>query len=178
MKLSTLNRAIENAIIDPIGVNSNEDFHDLLKIRDEITRLADICEDGIETEVALTSWYAFSNLMNIATYDDFGRIRKDNLLNERRQTKLYRETVRDIICEELTDRQIDGVTDFLADLWDDNEANGSHKADGSFIDAPCLQCDKAVLQDKIDALGDIINKLYHHRGLSADDMSAIIMYIH
>ena len=178
MKLSTLNRAIENAIIDPIGVNSTDDFHELLAIRDEITRLADVCEDGLETDITLTSWYAFSNLMNVATYDAFGKIRKANLNNQRAQIRLYRREVRNMICEELSDTQIDGVADFLSDLWDDNEENGSHTADGLLIKRRLPQCDKAELQDKIDKLGDIINKLYHHRGLNDNDIMAIEMYIH
>lgn len=178
MKLSTLNRAIENAIIDPTGANSTKDFEELLAARDEITRLKDVCEDGIKTDVTVTSWYAFSNLMNVATYDLFGKIRKAHLNNSRVQTRLYRKEVHDTICEELSDAQIDSAADFLADLWDDNEAYGSHKADGSMVRPACPECDRASLQCKIDKLGDIINKLYHHRGLSADDMDAITMYIH
>jgi hypothetical protein len=177
MKLSTLNRAIENAIIDPIGVNSTEDFHELLTIRDEITRLADVCEDGFKTNVTLTSWYTFSNLMNEATYDDFGRLRKEAGPNNRILNRKYRDAVRFHVCEELTDTQIDDVADFLNDLWLDNEDNDCHNPDGTFKKSD-ENIETAILRNRIDELGTIINKLYHHRGLTADDVSTIEMYIH
>lgn len=177
MKLKTLELALSNAIIDPIGVNDTEDFNNYLKARDEIIELAKHCEDGLDTDCSIVSWYAFSNLMNVATYDDFGKIRKECKHNKRRETKLYRETCRNLICEELTDTQIDGVADFLRDLWDDNEENGSHAADGTF-DTPdyCATCSN--LEARINYLGDIINKLYHHRGLGPEDITAIEMFIH
>lgn len=178
MKLSTLNRAIENAIIDPIGVNSNEDFTKLLKARDEIIELSKICDEGMDADVTVLSWYALSNLMNVATYDFFGPIRKEYGKNERAQTRFYRDAVHSNICEELTNAQIDGVADFLSDLWDDNEDNGSHNESGCFKSSTLDEDLILTLNDRITTLGTIINKLYHHRGLSPEDLDEIQLYIH
>lgn len=155
MKLKTLESALNCAIA---GTNERCHLEILLKARDEIIALADHCEDGLDADCSIVSWYTFSNLMNVATYDDFGKIYKENHDCRRVYTKLYRETCRD--------------------LWDVNEDFGYNKTDGSFADCTCLKCEKTQLQDKIETLGTIINKLYHHSGLSADDITDIQQFIH
>lgn len=176
MKLKTLETALNEAILNPIGVASSEELQTYLKARDEIIALANVCDDGMDTDVTVTSWYTFSNLLNSVTYDDFGKVLKEYFGNKRFVTRKYREICRNI-CEEITDEQADGVADFLKDLWSDNEAYGCHHPDGSMMrdnDPTVLK----VKDDQINKLGDIINKLYHHRGLSADDLSEIQLFIH
>ena len=173
MKLKTLERALAFLLADDSHPLTPDEFEDTLKARDEIIALANHCEDGLDTDCSIVSWYAFSNLMNVATYDDFGKIYKEHHNCKRGVTKLYREACRDLICEELTDGQIDGVADFLTDLWLDNESGGCHNSDGTFTEDAIAEKDKGI-----NKLGDIINKLYHHRGLSPDDITAIELYIH
>lgn len=171
MQLKTLVEALNHIITNPPTDMTPDRLHVYLQARDELIELRNVCADGLETHVSVVSWYAFSCIMNCLTYDEFGRIRKANLRNERRQTKLYREACRDY-CEELTDSQIDGVADFLRDLWDDNEENECNQPDGSM-----RFCARDLLE-RIDKFGTIINKLYHHRGLSADDLTDIQLFIH
>lgn len=179
MRLKTLADVFECAIAgtnEPKHLNTLLKTRTLLKARDEIIALANQCEDGLDTDVSIVSWYAFSCLMNVATYNNFGPICKLHSMNNRALKRGYRDAVRSNICEEFTDAQIDGVADFLSDLWHDNEASGAHLADGTF--APSDNCITDDFKGRINELGDIINKLYHHRGLSPDDIVAIEMFIH
>lgn len=172
MKLKTLESVFNCAIA---GTNEPNHLKTLLKARDETVALANQCEDGFETEVTLVTTYAFSNLLNVSTYDDFGRLRKAFPKSDRILLRQYRNVVRDKICEEFTDAQIDDVSYFLLDLWAANEETGDHNPDGSFK-RDDHSCDHLVA--RIAELETIINKLYHHRGLGPDDITSIERCIH
>lgn len=159
MQLKTLVEALNHVIVNPPTDMTPDHLNVYLQARDELIELRNICTDGLDTHVSVVSWYAFSCIMNCLTYDEFGRIRKANLRNERRQTKLYRETCRDCYCEELTDSQIDGVADFLRDLWDDNENNNCHNPDGTLLRSADKPSDKHPETAYYETL---ISKLWSH----------------
>lgn len=133
MKLSTLNLAITQALSHPQGL-SDEEFKAILEIHDQIVELETVAEN-YSIEVTIASTYSIVNLLNIATYDVFGKLLKkftpDRPTYSRVVKRVYRNYCRSMFGE-LTDRQIDDAADFLLDLWKANEEEGDNNPDGTF----------------------------------------------
>lgn len=133
MKLSTINLAITQALSRPDGLTSSQ-IESILEIHDQIVELGTVAED-CDIEVTIASTYSIVNLLNVATYDVFGKLLKkftSNKLMYRGPVKQkYREYCRSMFGE-LTNRQIDDAADLLLDLWRENEEESSNNPDGSF----------------------------------------------
>ena len=133
MKLCTLNLAITHALSHPEGLTPDE-LKAILGIHDQIVELRAVSDDD-DIFATIASTYSIVNLLNVATYDVFGRLLKkyepDYPQYSRRVKFEYRDYCRSMFGE-LTNSQIDDAADFLLDLWRSNEEEGSNNPDGSF----------------------------------------------
>lgn len=70
------------------------------------------------------------DLLNIATYDWYGRLQK-KYGEHRLPFYMYAAECRKYI-DNITDEQLELGYDVISDLWHDNETDGSHNEDGTF----------------------------------------------
>ena len=133
MKLSTLNLAITHALSHPESLTPDE-LKAILEIHDQIVELRTFSDDD-DIFVTIASTYSIVNLLNVATYDVFGRLLKTyepgRPQYSRRVKFEYREYCRSMFGE-LTNSQIDDAAAFLLDLWCSDEEEGANNPDGSF----------------------------------------------
>ena len=71
---------------------------------------------------------SLSDLLNISTYDEYGKLKKSNGDVTFEQ---YRELVNDKMFLDLTDSSIELGYDIISDLWLDNEEYENHNPDGT-----------------------------------------------
>ena len=111
------------------------------KDREEVISALLSCQSVDERFVSKETWSdsvyvvtadMLSTLLNIATYDTFGRRAKPHGA-ERVEFHHYAYDCRkDCWLDELSDEQLQLGFDIVSDLWQDNEAAGEHKPDGTF----------------------------------------------
>ena len=126
MQIRTLRNAIEF-----YAQNGNCDSNEL----DQIRKLIADCDELVNRNVDETDSvlavpvFSLSDLLNIATYDTFGRMLKQNPDTTFEQ---YATAVRKLLLSDLTDSALELGYYFIRDLWNDNEHFGHNKPDGSF----------------------------------------------
>ena len=133
MKLSTLNLAITQALSHPQGLTPDE-FKAILEIHDQIVELGTVAED-YDIGVTIASTYSIVNLLNVATYNVFGKLLKKFTPDRPTYSRVVKREYRDYCMSmfgELTNSQIDDAADFLLDLWRANEEEDYNNPDGSF----------------------------------------------
>lgn len=86
------------------------------------------CE-GDPERVELVDEYALFTLLNETTYNIFGKLRRQN----EHSLDRFIEQVRFYESDCLTDAQIKNAYYAIADLWEDNERDECHLADGTYI---------------------------------------------
>ena len=131
MKLDILKAALEHYITSADCSEAD---------RKEVSSALASCVQAAERYVSSDIWSnecyvvtadAFDNLMNIATYDIYGRQRR--LHGDNMALHHYMDAVRSGYClEELTNEQLEFGYEIVAYLWDDNEQQGCHNEDGTF----------------------------------------------
>lgn len=83
-------------------------------------------------EVYVVTADMLSTLLNIATYDTFGRRARSHKTNRFPFQYYAYDCRKDCWLDELSDEQLQLGYDVVCDLWQDNEAAGIHKPDGTF----------------------------------------------
>lgn len=130
MKLNVLKEALQHYVLSADCSESNR--KQVFEAIDECTELAERfdCRDIWKDEVYLVSSGSLSDLLNIATYDDFGKLAR--LHGTDVPFDYYAHDVRKFNLTDLTNRSLQLGYDIIHDLWRDNEADGCHNEDGTF----------------------------------------------
>ena len=118
---------VKNALIQYLHSITDEN------VRIEIFKSIDDCNELINTtsteSVCLVSPFTLSTLLNLTTYNDYGKLK--------RQTgnvtpKQYYELVRNNLwLDEITDSNLQLGYYLVRDLWNDNEHFGHNNPDGT-----------------------------------------------
>lgn len=130
MKLNILKAALEYYALS--ADCSNEDRQEVFAA---ITSCAQVIErfdnsDLWKNECYVLSTDALDDLLNLATYDLFGK-RQKAYGDHRLPFDHYASECRKYI-EGLTNEQLQLGYDIICDLWHENEADGAHNPDGTF----------------------------------------------
>lgn len=131
MKLTTLREALSHYICTA-HLDSNERL-DVVETIEELARVEERYTDSSRCEdaVCVVTINDITQLLNIATYDIYGRLAVNRPSNHL-SFVVYAEAVRSKLDVELTDTTLESGYFFIHDLWQDNEELGCNNADGTF----------------------------------------------
>lgn len=157
MKLETLKKALEHYVLT--ADCSAEDRPDVF---DAIAECNELAERYINRElwkdcIYLISADSLSDLLNMTTYDDFGKRAK--IHGNDVPFDYYASDVRKWYLQDLTNRSLQLGYDIIHDLWHDNEVDGNHNPDGTFyrgfgtLTTDDISLIRDVLCEKLDDLG-------------------------
>lgn len=147
MKMNTLIEALEllraSKHDDPEALHSiDEQLVEMYELRRTVEE--DYCSDVFGDECYVVCASAAIDLMNIATYDIYGKLARDNCpvgsINEHVVLKSTDDYVKFDDYKAAVKQQIDCIHgsiievgyDIVSDLWFDNEKLGDHNDDGTF----------------------------------------------
>ena len=118
---------VKNALIQYLHSITDEN------VRIEIFKSIDDCNELINTtsteSVCLVSPFTLSTLLNLTTYNDYGKLKRQtgNVTPEQ-----YYELVRNNLwLDEITDSNLQLGYYLVRDLWNDNEHFGHNNPDGT-----------------------------------------------
>lgn len=130
MKLNNLKKALEHYVLSAdCPADERQDVLDAIAECNEVAERFD-SHDIWKDAVYIVTSDALSDLLNIVTYDIYGKRAK--LHGEKFPFSYYTHDVRCNVNTELTNRALELGYDIIADLWHDNEADGCHNPDGTF----------------------------------------------
>lgn len=96
---------------------------------DQILAVGDY--DDIMYDVCTIASITVTDFLNLTSYDIYGKLAKKH--GGRCPLSYYIHAMRrDMFLDTLTAAQLELGYNFLADLWQDNEASGEHNPDGTF----------------------------------------------
>jgi hypothetical protein len=124
MELSILKSALE------LYLNS-DNCSDPESVQKTINDCNELLNNGFEPTdtVQIVPDLTIMDLLNISTYDEFGKQLKQNpntTIDE------YRQTCNNMFSNELTTSMVESGYYFIRDLWNDNEHYGNNNPDGTF----------------------------------------------
>ena len=130
MKLELLKTALEHYVLsaDCSEDNRKNVFEAIAECNELIERYEsrDIWKDT----VYLVSSESLSDLLNLATYDEYGKLAR--IHNGNVPFPYYADKVRKWQHTDLTNRSLELGYDIVSNLWHDNEEQGKNKPDGTF----------------------------------------------
>lgn len=128
MNISKLRKAVKIAASLPDGILFQAELEELQAMEQMLAKSTDY--DIWKGDVQLVDTSAMIDLMNQYSYDDYGKLARASEDDEA-TFEQYAEAVR-FFLPTLTDDNLQCGYDIVHDLWSDNEAYGSHNADGTF----------------------------------------------
>lgn len=123
MELSIIKKALQHYL-------ASGDCDNVAPVAKAIEECEELSSRGVaETDhITIISTVSLTDLLNMATYDDFGRLAKqtDNVSFEQ-----YAAAIRKASLANLPDSCLQLGYYFIRDLWHDNEEFGSNNPDGT-----------------------------------------------
>lgn len=130
MKLTTIQKALEHYMLSAdCPEEERQEVVDALKSCSKADERYDD-RDIWNSEVYVIPAPALSELLNWSTYDIYGKRAKMHGTNLR--FSYYSHDCRRFGLDQLSDEALELGFDVIGDLWRDNEAAGSHTAEGTF----------------------------------------------
>ena len=127
MELNIIKTALQHYLTSG-DCNDTNDLVSVCRAIDELDEL--LARGADETEhIHIVPDSSMLGLLNYATYDDYGRLAKQNADPTFEQ---YAESVRAFDLVGLTDSSLKTGYYFVRDLWRDNERYGYNNPDGTF----------------------------------------------
>lgn len=132
MKLTTLENAIRYYIA---SADCHHELDDALDALSQLNSVAERIDDrsGIGDHVAVVTIGVLTDLLNVMTYDAYGKLARRH--NGNVPFDYYAHEVRrntTICANELTKAQLECGYDIVSDLWRASEESGDNNADGTF----------------------------------------------
>lgn len=129
MELRILKEALEHYVL-----SADCAAEDRRKVFDAIAECNEQAERYDSRELFLDSVYlvttdSLSDLLNLATYDEYGKLAKAH--NGSVPFDCYTHAVRKWMLNDMTNRSLQLGYEIIRDLWRDNEADGCHNDDGT-----------------------------------------------
>lgn len=121
MELSVLKSVLE------FYLNSGNESESVKKLLDDCNELLDRGLNSDDT-VQIVPDLAVMDLLNISTYNKFGKLLKQN--SETNIDK-YRQICNDLLATDLSTTTIETGYYFIRDLWNDNEHYKNNNPDGT-----------------------------------------------
>ncbi len=122
MELSVLKSVLE------FYLNSGNESESVERLLDDCNELIDRGFESDDT-VQIIPDLTVMDLLNISTYDEFGKLLKQNpetTIDE------YRQVCNDLFTTDLSTTTVESGYYFIRDLWNDNEHYGHNNSDGTF----------------------------------------------
>lgn len=127
ISIERLRKAVEIAAQQPGGIDYQAELDEIIELEDRLKDNKDY--DLWQGDIQLVDTAAMCDLMNIATYDDYGKAAK--LQNGKLSLDEYRASIK-FLDGCLTDENLRCGYEIIADLWSDNEVLGENNPDGTF----------------------------------------------
>ena len=128
LSIQRMIKAVELAAGQPGGLDYQQELEELYELRERMNQVDP--EHVWQEQIEVVAVEAMCELMNMSTYDDYGKLARKNGGNVSRED--YAMAVRNW-HPTLTDSNLECGYDIINDLWSDNEAEGSHNADGTLV---------------------------------------------
>lgn len=123
MELTTIKNALE--FYAQSGRCTDDE---LVQISDTLSDCYELISRDVDDTVHIVPTLSLTDLLNIATYNDLGRMLKQNPDTTFEQ---YATIVRELLVSDLSNSTIELGYYFIRDLWNDNERYGNNKPDGT-----------------------------------------------
>lgn len=130
MKLETIKKSLELLLTTTTDENERTEIQkSLSEIDEQISCYSEFERDLYNDRIYLIIPSVLTDLLNTATYNDYGQFRKSNGSISFAQ---YSDIVRNrYTLDSLTDSLLETGYHFLNDLWSDNEHFGHNNPDGT-----------------------------------------------
>lgn len=122
MELSVLKSVLE------FYLNSGNESESVERLLDDCNELIDRGFEPDDT-VQIIPDLTVMDLLNISTYDEFGKLLKQN---PETTVDEYRQICTDLFTTDLSTTTVESGYYFIRDLWSDNEHYGHNNSDGTF----------------------------------------------
>jgi hypothetical protein len=127
LKLTTIKTSLELLLTQTTDESVRTDIHQsITDCNEQIDRYDDI--DYFDGRICIVSTSSITTLLNILTYDDYGKFYKTNGSCSFEQ---YSELVRTKYDLDLTDSTLESGYYLIRDLYRDNERFGHNNSDGT-----------------------------------------------
>jgi hypothetical protein len=126
MELSVLKSVLEFYLNS--GNCSESEFESINRTLNDCNELLDLDYEPDDT-VQIVPDLTVMDLLNISTYDEFGKLLKQN---PETTVDEYRQICTDLFTTELSTTTVESGFYFIRDLWNDNERYNSNNPDGTF----------------------------------------------
>jgi hypothetical protein len=126
MELSVLKSVLEFYLNS--GNCSESEFESINRTLNDCNELLDLDYEPDDT-VQIIPDLLVMDLLNISTYDKFGKQLKQN---PNTTVDDYRQICTNLFCNEPSTSTVETGFYFIRDLWSDNERYGSNNPDGTF----------------------------------------------
>ena len=129
MDITIIKKSLENYLTTVTDETEKSEVMNSLVEIDELTSI--YCNSDIwKNSCYIVTPTSISDLLNLLTYDDYGRLKKSTgSVSIEQYTDIVRKKY---FLDELTHSCISLGYDIISDLWNDNEHYGNHNPDGSF----------------------------------------------
>ena len=131
MKLELLTKALQHYVLSAeCSESDRQHVFDAISECNQLSERFDSKKIWQDT-IYIVSAESMSDLLNMATYDIYGKLAKVH--GDELPFEYFAHAVRKEYLPELTNCSLELIFDILSDLWRDNEANGAHNPDGTFM---------------------------------------------
>jgi hypothetical protein len=132
LKLDILQKALKY-YAQSAECHDNGDLDDVFDAIEHVAAVYDnaLGDDYLNTSFEIIPTITLTDLLNIATYDDLGKLLKVHSIDDPNLFGRYIHNVKPY-CDGCTNEQLESGFEFICDLWSDNERAGSNNPDGTF----------------------------------------------